>query len=123
MAKKILIVEDEKALLFALVEKFKREDFEIISAVNGKIGLEKALKEKPDIILSDIIMPIMDGITMIQELRRDQWGRNAKVIILTNLNDSDQLINAMDRGTYDYLIKSDWDLEDVVKKVKEKLAF
>ena len=120
--KKILIVEDETSLRNALCEKLTREGFAILEAKNGEEGLEVALREHPDLILLDIIMPVMDGMTMLKKLREDAWGKNAKVIILTNLSDNDKMAEAITQGTFDCLIKSDRTLEDVVKKVKERLG-
>ncbi|MFA5022356.1 MAG: response regulator [Patescibacteria group bacterium] len=121
LAKKILIIEDEVSLLQALVDKFKIEKFLVISAKNGQDGLELAKEEKPDLILLDIIMPITDGINMLEQLRQDQWGKEVPVIILTNLNDIKKTSEAMASGVHDYLLKTDWKLDDVVKKVKERL--
>jgi len=119
---KILIVEDEEPLLNALTDKFSREGMEVITAKNGQEGLDVALAKKPDLILLDVIMPKMDGITMLEKLREDKWGENVEVILLTNLTDADKVSEAVEKGVRDYLIKSDWKLEDVVKKVKEKLS-
>lgn len=118
---KILIIEDEKVLLKALVTKFTAEGFDVITAKDGKAGLDKAIDEKPDIMLVDIILPEMDGVTMLENLRKDEWGKTAKAIILTNLADEAKLEEARSNNVNDYLIKSDWKLEDVVKRVREKL--
>lgn len=120
--KRILIVEDEVSLRSALREKLEREGFEALEAKNGVEGLAAALSEHPDLILLDIIMPVMDGMTMLKKLREDVRGMDAKVIVLTNLSDNEKLADAMEHGTYDYLVKSDWKLEDVVKVVGERLG-
>lgn len=121
MNKKILIIEDEMVLAKALVNKFSKEGFNIATARNGEEGLEMALKQKPDLILLDIIMPKMDGLTMLEQLRKDEWGKNVKVILLTNLSDEEKLARALQEGVHDYLVKSDWKIEDVVEVVKDKL--
>ncbi len=72
--KKILVVEDDVPELNALRDKFTREGFSILTAKNGEEGLAIALREHPDLILLDIIMPVMDGITMLVKLREDSWG-------------------------------------------------
>lgn len=118
---KILIVEDDLDLLEVLINKFTMEKFEVLQAPDGKIGLEVACKEHPDLILLDIIMPIMDGISMLGQLRADAWGKNVPVILLTNLSDEGKVAEAMHHGVYDYLVKSDWSIDDVVKKVRLKL--
>ncbi|HEU0085631.1 MAG TPA: response regulator [Candidatus Paceibacterota bacterium] len=119
--KKILIVEDERALLRALVEKLSRENLLVFQAGNGEEGLEMALKEHPDIILLDIVMPKMDGITMLKKLREDGWGKTAKIILLTNLSSNEKTAEALALGTNEYLIKTDWEIADVVAKVREHL--
>jgi DNA-binding response OmpR family regulator len=120
--KKILIVEDEPALLAVLVDKLSREQFRCLEAKNGQEGLDIALRERPDLILLDIIMPVMDGMTMLYELRKDAWGRNVPVILLTNLSEAERVAESLRQGVHDYLVKSDWTLEDIVKKIKEKLG-
>ena len=121
--KKILITEDERALREILQKKFSQEkDFEVLSAKNGEEGLELALSEHPDLILLDIIMPKMDGLTMLERLRRDAWGKTVPVIMLTNLSDELKVTEAIRRGSFDYLVKSDWNINDVVEKVKNRLA-
>ena len=119
--KKILIVEDDRVLLNLMNEQFSAEGFEVLTALNGKEGLDSALKMHPDLILVDILMPIMDGMEMTEKLREDTWGKNAKIIVLTNLNSEDKVAKFLEKGAYDYLIKSDWPLDEVVKKAKEKL--
>lgn len=121
--KKILIVEDEEAMLNALADSLKREGVtELFTARNGEDGLALALKEHPDLLLVDILMPKMDGLTMLKELRKDEWGENAKAIILTNFDTTDQMLKdvAMAEPSY-YLLKSNWRIEDVILKAKEVL--
>lgn len=122
-AKKILIVEDETSLLGALRDRFTREGFTVLEAKNGKQGLEIALSEHPDLILLDIILPIMDGITMLKNIHADAWGKDAKIITLTNLSDNQIVADAIELGSYDFLVKSNWKIEDVVKVVRDKLNY
>jgi DNA-binding response OmpR family regulator len=103
-------------------EKFQREGFTVFEADNGKVGLELALKEKPEIILLDVVMPVMDGVTMLKLLREDRWGKTAKVVMLTNLNDSEEVLESLKAQAYDYLIKANWKLEDLVGLVRGKLG-
>lgn len=121
--KKILIVEDEVAVFNALKDKLLINGFEVLEAKNGKEGLSLALKEHPDLILLDIIMPKMGGITMMKNLRSDSWGAKVPIIILTNLNSDDSIIKAIeDNKPSFYLVKSDWNINDVVIKVRELLG-
>jgi DNA-binding response OmpR family regulator len=121
-SKKVLIIEDDDHVLKALEHKFKYEGFNVLTAKDGVEGLESSLKNHPDLILLDIIMPKMDGVTMLKKLRQDQWGAEAKVIILTNLSEDKEVLQALESRVYDYLVKSDWKLEDLVKKAEERLA-
>lgn len=120
--KTILIVEDEPALCEALRDKLTREGFTVLSAKDGKEGLEIALIDHPDLILLDIIMPVMDGMTMLNKLRADPWGKGALVIILTNLSDAKDPLVLFPHRSLDYLVKSDWKLDDLVAKAKERLG-
>jgi CheY-like chemotaxis protein len=119
--KKVLVVEDEPALKRILSDVLVKGGYEVITANNGKEGLSSALDNHPDLILLDVIMPVMDGIAMLHELRQDAWGKSAEVILLTNLSGTDKIAESKAEGVHDYLVKSDWSLDDIVKKVKEKL--
>lgn len=120
-AQTVLIVEDEEPIMNALVDKFGFEDFNVLKANDGEEGLKVALKEKPDIILLDIIMPKTDGLEMLRKLREDEWGSEVPVFMLTNLSDMHKISEAMQYGMSGYLVKSDWKLDDVVQKVRDKL--
>lgn len=123
--KKILVVEvveDESSLSKALQDKLENEGFSVLTAKNGKDGLDIATKEHPDLILLDIVMPVMDGLTMLDKLRHDEWGTEVPVILLTNLSDKENSAIRSPFGSLDYIIKSNWKLEDVVKKIKDKLG-
>lgn len=120
--KTILIAEDEQDMRQTLVDAFRHEGFNVLEAKNGKEGLEFALKEHPDLILLDIVMPEMDGMTMAKKLREDERGKDIPIIMLTNFSDVEKVTNALESGVYEYLVKSDWKIEDVVLRVKEKLG-
>lgn len=122
MKKNILIVEDEIPMLKALSDKFTLEGFEILEAKDGAGGLKIALEKKPDLIILDIFMPVMDGKEMFKKLRDDEWGKKVPVIILTNLNPDDKTLDElMKNGPSYYFIKSKWKLEELVEKVKKEL--
>lgn len=124
MSKKhILIVDDEAALRQVLEDRLLDEGFVVTKAVNGKEGLSLALEKRPDLVLLDIMMPIMDGLTMLEELRKDdEYGNAVPVLLLTNANDHFKVERAKAAGSSDCLMKSDWDLSDVTKKIKEILS-
>lgn len=122
---KILIVEDEEIILKTYAEKLQYEGFSVITARNGEEGLRFALKEKPDLILLDILMPIMDGLTMMDKLRNmNQYGKNVPIILLTNLSpDEEKIMTAITKNEPSYyLIKSETDLSKVIEKIRERLA-
>ena len=121
--KKILIVEDEEIMQKAISEAFANQEFTTLTANDGEEGLSVSLREHPDLILLDILMPKMDGMIMLQKLRQDEWGKQVPVIILTNVNpNSSSVINSVlqNEPAY-YLVKSDVKLEGIVDKVKEVL--
>ncbi len=119
--KTVLIVEDEKSLNNILSDTMANTGFHVHAAQNGEEGLSVALKIHPEIILLDVIMPVMDGITMLRKLREDEWGKNAKVILLTNLSDSKKVAEIAEENSIEYLVKSNWKMKDIVEKVKKEL--
>ncbi|HAM95770.1 hypothetical protein A2W39_02005 [Candidatus Azambacteria bacterium RIFCSPHIGHO2_01_46_10] len=121
--KTILIVEDDRALSLTLKDNFEKEGFGIILAKDGVEGLKFALEQKPDLILLDIVMPNMDGMTMMRKLRDDVRGKKVPIILLTNLEADDAIMKGVirDEPSY-YLVKANWKMEDVIEKVKERLG-
>ncbi|HEX9805105.1 MAG TPA: response regulator [Candidatus Dojkabacteria bacterium] len=121
--KKILIIEDEASYVKILSDRLSSLDFKISIAENGKEGLATALKDKPDLILLDIRMPIMDGTTVLTKLRKEnRYGAKVKVIFLTNLEPSSEIIKQVikNQPTY-YFVKSDINLKELISKVKKLL--
>lgn len=119
--KTILIIEDEKPTRRILKDKLKSKKFNILEAQNGEEGLRISLEKHPDLILLDIVMPIMDGMTMLRRLRKDRWGEKAQVILLTNLSDTEKIKDSTQQNVSDYLIKTNWKINDLIKKIKSKL--
>jgi DNA-binding response OmpR family regulator len=117
----ILVVEDERPMSLALKEKFEREGFEVLIESNGRQALKKAIELKPDVILLDILLPGIDGMTMLKELRNDEWGKNVPVIILSNLSDDEKLKESVALNAANYLVKSNWMINDVVEQVRQCL--
>lgn len=119
--KKILIIEDERLLLNAIKRKLEGSGFEVIEAHDGAEGFGVAKEKKPDLILLDIVLPIMDGVTLLERLREDEWGKDVPIIILSNLSDASTISESKKKGVNDYLVKTDWKIDEVVEKVKEAL--
>lgn len=120
-----MIVEDEKPLINALSIKLKDEGFKVFQAGNGEEGLKVGYENKPDLVLLDLKMPHMDGVSFMQQIRsrEEEWGKKVKVIILTNLRPDETIINGlagMDPSYY--LIKAEWTIAEIVLKVKEVLG-
>lgn len=119
--RKILIVEDETAILNGISDKFTNEGFMVIRAKDGQEGLDEALKNHPDIVLLDNLMPNTDGFFFLENLRKDEWGKNVRIIMWSNSNDPNTINRAKKLGVVDFMIKSEWEYRDVVKKVREAL--
>ena len=122
---KILIVEDEAIISKTYAEELRDQGFLVLTAMNGSVGLEIASREKPDIILLDILMPVMDGLTMMSKLRESGlYGKNVPIILLTNLSSSEEKIMkaVVKYEPSHYFVKSDWNLSQVVQKIRERLA-
>lgn len=117
--KTVLIVEDEPAYQHTLAQKLGMEGFDVITASDGEEGLATALAKHPDLILLDIQMPKMDGIEMAKKLRADEWGKSAKIIILTNVSDEDKVAKAMETEVFEYVVKTDIKIEHLIEKVHE----
>lgn len=98
-----------------------QEGFEILEALDGEIGLEIAREKKPDLILLDLILPKKNGFEVLHDLKEDPETAGIKVIILTNLESSQDVDRALELGATTYLVKANYDLEEIVKKIKELL--
>ena len=117
--KTILIIEDEKSLRGAVVDILHLKEFSSLEARNGREGVELALLNHPDLILLDVIMPEMDGMTALGKIREDEWGKKVPIIILTNSSAARE--HLADDAVTQYLVKSDWKLHEIVKKIDEIL--
>ena len=119
----IMVAEDDETLLKVMANAITDEGFDVIKAVDGQEALDKALKEHPDLIILDVLMPVMDGLTMLKKLRKDEWGKNAYVLILTNVDPSDDLLNEASRYPYmsSYYMKSQYGVREIIDIAKEKL--
>ncbi len=118
-SKKILLVEDEKTLSEMYKTKFERENFQVLTADNGTPVLELAKKEKPDAILLDIILPKMDGFTVLKQLKSDPKTKSIPVLMLTNLGQEEDIKKGKSLGAKDYIVKANFTPSQVVEKVRE----
>ena len=120
--KTILIAEDEAPMLEALADKFKKAGFNVLTAADGQAAFDLAAKAHPDIMLLDIVMPKIDGIGLLKKIRLEsRWGEEVPVVMLTNLSDPQSVSDAANYNVFDFLVKTDWRLDDVLELVNNKL--
>jgi len=122
MAKSVLIVEDEGAMQRALKNKLENAGYSVMTAADGTEALEQMRSGKPDLVLLDLIMPKLDGISVLREVKADEALKAIPVIILTNLSSGDKVAEAMQLGTFDFLVKANYSLDDVLGKVQERIG-
>ena len=119
---KIAIIEDDQAISQMYRFKFEAEGYEVQTAENGRLGLELAQTIKPDIILLDLMMPEMNGDEMLTLMRKTEWGKNIKVIILTNMGEQEipQIVKELNISAV--ILKADMTPRQVADLVKKQLA-
>ncbi|MBU1130624.1 response regulator [Patescibacteria group bacterium] len=118
---KILLIEDEEALVTMYETKFKNGGYNISVAFDGETGLKMATEDKPDIILLDIIMPKLDGFSVLSKLKEDSKLKDVPVVLLTNLGQDEDIKKGKALGAVGYLVKANMTPAQVVEKVKEYL--
>lgn len=118
--KKILVVEDTVSIREEIVDIFKMEGYQVIEAINGLEGLNKAIKEKPDLIVSDILMPKLNGYKMLNELHKHSITASIPLIFLTAKAENMDIRKGMNLGADDYLIKP-LNPNDLILTVQKKL--
>ncbi|HEX7042893.1 MAG TPA: response regulator, partial [Patescibacteria group bacterium] len=117
--KTVLIVEDDKPLLNILKDRLTNENYTVVTAENGKEGLEKLKETPPDILLLDLMMPVMDGMSMLHHLREIKEFKKLPVIVLTNAGEAENITQTKNYyNAVEFLIKSNITLDQVVAKVK-----
>jgi DNA-binding response OmpR family regulator len=119
--KKILIAEDDKMIFSMYKTKLEQAGYLILESDDGAKALEIAIKEKPDLILLDVMMPMLDGFSVLQELRSKGILKNTPIIMLTNLSTDEDKEKAQKLGASDYLVKSDLTPTQVGEAVKKYL--
>lgn len=119
---KILLIEDEEMLANMYEVKFKNEGFELTKALDGADGLAKAKSIKPDFILLDIIMPKMDGFSVLKALKEDPTTKDIPVMLLTNLGQDEDIERGKKLGSVGYLVKANITPAEVVAEVKKKMG-
>jgi DNA-binding response OmpR family regulator len=119
---KIAIVEDDSAISQMYRIKFEAEGYEVETAENGRLGLALLEEMKPDMVLLDLMMPEMNGDEMLVKLRATNWGKDMKVIILTNMGESEAPANIKELHVKAFILKANMTPRQVAEVVKEQLA-
>jgi DNA-binding response OmpR family regulator len=117
----VLVVEDDEFLNRMYVSKLEREQFNVLSAGDGEVGLQLALTEHPVLILLDLILPKRDGFSVLAEVKRHPETVNIPVIVLTNLSQQEQVEKCLNLGAAECLIKAHFTPSEVVTKVRQLL--
>lgn len=120
--KRILIVEDEIALLKVYTMLFTTQQFAVFEAIHGKAALEQLDSANPDVIILDILMPVMGGIEFLETVDIKDKYPNTKVLVLSNLSDSKTLERIKKLGAHKYLLKADTSPKELVSAVNQLLA-
>lgn len=121
MKNKILIIEDEKILAEMYKEKFEAEGFDVFLAFDSQEGLEVAKKEKPELILLDILLPSENGVYLLQKIKKDNNISKIPVIAFSNYDDQKTKNEAMELGAIDYIIKANHTPQEIIEKIKNYL--
>ncbi len=119
---KILAAEDDKLISNSLCDALKTAGYEATPAYDGEEAVTKAKEIIPDLILLDIMMPKLDGISVLWELKANPATAKIPVIVLTNIGDVETISKIVEAGAVDYLLKSDQSVDDIIQKVKDVLA-
>lgn len=121
MPKKILFIEDESVLQKTIGEILTQEGYEVISALDGELGLKLAEEKTPDLILLDLILPKMNGFEVLKSIKSKDEIKDIPVIVLTNLEGMENIDKVISFGAKTYLVKTQYSLEEVLEKVKKAL--
>ncbi len=119
---KVAIIEDDVAIVQMYRMKFESEGYQVETAGNGKDGLAITQAFKPTIILLDLMMPEMDGMEMLKRLRKQAWGKKIKVIVLTNMGESEVSDEVKQFGISDFIVKADMTPKQVADRIKATLG-
>jgi len=122
MAQKIAIMEDEELILNLLERKLIKEGYELLVARNGEEGLKLIKEKKPDLLLLDIIMPIKGGFEVLEEMQKDDNLKDIPIIIISNSGQPVEIDKAQKLGAKDWLIKTDFDPQEVIDKIKKQIG-
>lgn len=119
---KVLVAEDDKLISGSLCDALKTAGFDATPAYDGEEAVAKAKEITPDIMLLDIMMPKLDGISVLWEVKANPQTAKVPVVVLTNIGDVETISKIVEAGAVDYLLKSDQSVDDIIQKVRDVLA-
>lgn len=122
MAKTVLIVDDNDLIRQSLTAALVSNELSIESANNGKDGLKLALETHPDLVVTDVHMPEMDGLAMIERIRADEWGKKVPILIMTVDEDAESINKALAAGVTTYMSKNVSDPASIVEQIRTALG-
>lgn len=117
MSKKILIIEDDKFLRELISQKISKQGYIVVEAIDGEDGIEEFKKEKPDLVLLDLILPGIDGFEVLSQIKSNAELSNTPVIILSNLGQKEDIEKGINLGADDYLIKAHFTPNEIIEKI------
>jgi DNA-binding response OmpR family regulator len=120
--KKIIFIEDEPHLQEELAASLAEQGYEVHNAYDGEAGLEMVRKEKPDLVVLDLILPKKDGFTVLEEIKADPDTKDVPVLVLSNLETTENVERAIRLGAASYLVKPNYEISYITKKIKEVLG-
>ena len=118
---KILFIEDDPLLVKIYSTRLSADGFEVLSAENGEAGLQVAETQVPDLIVLDIMMPRLDGFSVLEKLRQSEKTRNTPILVYSNLGQEDEIVRAKKMGATDFVIKANLSPTEMINKIKEHL--
>ena len=118
---KILIIEDDDFLRSLAVTKLEKEGFVVTMAADGQSGIASIQESAPDLIILDLMLPVMSGFDVLKTLKSADTTKNIKVIVFSNLGEESDIKTCLDLGANDYLVKANFTLDELVEKIKVML--
>ncbi|OGY78483.1 MAG: hypothetical protein A3B74_02045 [Candidatus Kerfeldbacteria bacterium RIFCSPHIGHO2_02_FULL_42_14] len=120
---KILIIEDDQFLSELCQTKLGKEGYQVVTALDGETGLQKAITEKPELILLDLLLPGIDGFEVLKKIKAhsEEAVRNIPVLLFSNFGQEDKIQMGMSLGAIDYLVKANFTTDEIVNKIKKVL--
>ena len=119
--KKILLVDDDPLIVQTYQTEFELSNFEVFRAADGQSGFNVLKEKKPDVVLLDIIMPMMSGIDLLKKIKADPEVSETPVFILTNIGQDQAVEEALSNGAKDFILKYRYSPAEVVAKIRESV--